>query len=340
MIARKQRVRSNSTEVARLAGVSIAAVSRAFTPGSSISPEMAEKVHAAARQLKYVPNKLARSLITRETNIVALMLPNMANPIFAAILSEASQRLEEIGKQVLLFTPPRIEDFDNSLQRMLQYQVDAIFIAAASISSRMASLCLDRHVPVVMIGRHLPGLPVHNVRSDEMDAGRRAAELMLQGGGKRFGIITGPDVLSTILERQNSIQLRLAQDGLGPAAIRDGHLTYDGGYRAALDIMQETAPPDSLLCLTDVMALGAMDAIRHKLRLRVPEDVAVMGFDDIAEANHASYLLSTLRTPVPEMIGHAIELIGRPVGMTEPVALKLPAQLMVRTSTRAISCRS
>ncbi|WP_428392840.1 LacI family DNA-binding transcriptional regulator [Lichenicoccus sp.] len=118
--------------MARLAGVSIAAVSRAFTPGSSISPELAERVHTAARQLKYVPNKLARSLITRETNIVALMLPDMANPIFAAILSEASQRLEEIGKQVLLFTPPRIEDFDNSLQRMLQYQVYAIVIAAAS----------------------------------------------------------------------------------------------------------------------------------------------------------------------------------------------------------------
>ncbi|WP_428392842.1 substrate-binding domain-containing protein [Lichenicoccus sp.] len=142
-------------------------------------------------------------------------------------------------------------------------------------------------MPVVMIGRHLPGLPVHSVRGDAAEAGRLAAELMLQGGGRRFGIITGPDELSTILERQNAIQVLLEQAGLAPSMIQDGHLTSDGGYNAALDIMRRPTPPDSLLCLTDVMALGAMDAIRHRLGMRVPQDVAVIGFDDIAEVGHS-----------------------------------------------------
>jgi hypothetical protein len=124
--------RANSTDVARLAGVSIAAVSRAFKWGSSISPETAEKVFLAARQVKNVPNTLASSLITQQTNIVALMLANLNNPIYSSMLDEASRRLEAIGKQGLLFTPRRSLDFDDSLQRMLNYQADAIVIAAAS----------------------------------------------------------------------------------------------------------------------------------------------------------------------------------------------------------------
>ncbi len=336
-MTKKTRDRANSTEVARLAGVSIAAVSRAYAPGSSISPELAERVYAAARKLNYVPNNLARSLITQQTNIVALMLPTMANPIFAAMLDEVSLRIEAQGKQVLLFTPPDVADFDRTLQHMLQYQVDAIVIAAASISSRMAMLCLDRGVPVVTLGRYLPGVPVHSVRGDEQDAGVQAAELVLKGGGKRFGVIDGPSNLTTIVERKASLMSRLEM-AVGPGAIRtaDGDLTYAGGYRAALALMDTPDRPDTLIGLTDIMALGAMDAVRHELHLKVPADVAVIGFDDIAEASHKSYQLSTVRTPVNEMAAHMIELISKTSASDEPRAIKIPAQLIVRTSTRTV----
>ena len=332
---RKKPDRANSTDVARLAGVSIAAVSRAFTPGGSISPALAERVHRAAHQLNYVPNTLASSLITRQTNIVALMLANLNNPIYSSMLAEASRRLEAIGKQVLLFTPREPGDFDRSLQRMLWYQVDAIVIAAASISSRMASLCLDRDVPVVMLGRHVPGLPVHSVRGDARDGGTKAAELMLRGGGRRFGIIAGPPELTTMVERQQAVLARLT-GAVAPdrIAIRDGGLTYDGGYRAALDLCRSGERPDSLICLTDIMALGAMDAVRHDLGLRVPADVAVVGFDDIVEARHAAYALSTVRTPVAEMINHMMRLIAHDTEEVEPASVQIPAELVIRSSTR------
>jgi len=334
-MTRKTRVRANSTEVARLAGVSIAAVSRAYAPGSSISPALAERVFAAARELNYVPNNLARSLITRQTNIVAFMLPTLSNPIFAAMLDEVRLRLEEYGKQVLLFTPRDVADFDRTLQHMLQYQVDAIVIAAASISSRMATLCLDRNVPVVTLGRYLPGLPVHSVRGDEHDAGVQAAELVLKGGGKRFGVINGPPNLTTIIERKTAV-LACLETVLVPGAIRiaDGDLTYAGGHRAALALMDAPERPDTLICLTDIMALGAMDAIRYELGLRVPDDVAIIGFDDIPEASHMSYQLSTIRTPVKEMATHMIELISAKSESAEPFAIKIPAHLVVRASTR------
>jgi DNA-binding LacI/PurR family transcriptional regulator len=333
---RKRVARANSVDVARLAGVSIAAVSRAFKPGSSISPELSKKVFKAAKQLNYVPNTLASSLITRETNIVALMLANISNPIYSAMLAEASRRLEELGKQVLLFTPRDAQDFDRSLQRMLAFQVDAIIITAASISSRMASLCLDRDVPVVMLGRHVPSLPVHSVRGNARDGGKRAAELMLRSGGRRFGIIGGPSNLTTILERKQSILSRLQQATNAPVVERDGQLTYEGGYRATVDLLKAGKRPDSLFCLTDIMALGALDAVRYELKMKVPEDIAIMGFDDIAESAHASYRLSTVRTPVLEMIDHMITLISRHPKNAEPVSIEIDAELVVRDTTRSI----
>ncbi|MET0271954.1 MAG: LacI family DNA-binding transcriptional regulator [Phenylobacterium sp.] len=336
-MTKRTRGRANSTEVARLAGVSIAAVSRAFAPGSSISPALAERVYAAARKLNYVPNTLARSLITRQTNMVALVLPKTSSTIFAAMLDEISLRLEEQGKQVLLFTPSDLADFDRTLQQMLQYQVDAIVIAAASISSRMATLCLDRGVPVVTLGRYLPSVPVHSVRGDEQDAGTQAAELVLKGGGRRFGIIDGPANLTTIVERKAAVVARL-EAAVGPGAIRvaDGELTYAGGYRAGLALMAGADRPDTLIGLTDIMALGAMDAARHELGLKAPDDVAVVGFDDIPEASHMSYQLSTVRTPVTEMVAHMLDLIAPGAEPAEPRAIKIPAQLIVRASTRPV----
>jgi DNA-binding LacI/PurR family transcriptional regulator len=118
--------------------------------------------------------------------------------------------------------------------------------------------------------------------------------------------------------------------------VEDGLLTYDGGYEAALKIMASPARPDSLICLTDIMALGAMDAIRYEMKLKIPEDVAIVGFDDIAESRQASYQLSTIRTPTRQMIEHMIRLISDPTAMDAPEEIEIPAELVVRRSTRPI----
>lgn len=330
----KRTTRANSTEVASLAGVSIAAVSRAFTPGSSITPKLAEKVFAAARALNYVPNTLARSIITRQTNIVAVMLPRTANPRYADLLTEISTRVEGIGKQVLLFSPKSSDDFDRSLQHMLQFQVDAIVIAAATISSQMAELCVGRNVPVVVIVRHVPGLPVHSVRGDAYQGGKLAADLMLSGGARRLAVITGPSDLTTMVQRSQAIMER-ASAALGADAVTmvEADLSYEGGYAATLALMKDQKP-DSIICLTDVMALGAMDAVRHELKLRVPEDVAIVGFDDIPASGYASYDLTTIRTPVTEIVDHLMDLIKPEAAVAAPVSIEIPAEVVMRTSTR------
>jgi DNA-binding LacI/PurR family transcriptional regulator len=263
------------------------------------------------------------------------MLPGFGNQVFVAILAEASRRLEEVDKQLLLFTPLTEKDFDRSLQRMLEYRVDAIVIAAASISSRMAALCLGRDVPVVMLGRHVPNLSVHSVRGNAEDGGTKAAELMLAGGGKRFGIISGSQTLTTLAERQQAILRRLRRaDDAREVPIVDGKLTYEGGYQAAIEILAGKNPPDSIFGLTDIMAIGAMDAIRHELHLRIPEDVAVVGFDDIPEAAQVSYRLTTVRTPVRQMIDHMMSLIVPEAAQQEPQTILIDAELILRDSTR------
>jgi DNA-binding LacI/PurR family transcriptional regulator len=192
-----------------------------------------------------------------------------------------------------------------------------------------------------MLGRHVPNLPVHSVRGNAEDGGTKAAELLLAGGGKRFGIISGSQTLTTLAERQQAILRRLGRaDDMDDAPIVDGKLTYEGGYQAAIKLLARKTPPDSIFGLTDIMAIGAMDAIRHELGLRIPEDVAVIGFDDIAEAAQASYRLTTVRTPVRQMVDHMMALIAPEATQAEPQTILIDAELILRSSTRPVRASS
>lgn len=332
------RANVTSLDVARLAGVSQSAVSRVFTPGSSASPAMREAVLEAARKLNYVPNTLARSLSTQRSNIVALMIGDTQNSAYSALLAEACRRIEQLGKHVLLFNSPDPERFDNVLLEMLQYQVDAIVIAAASMSSRMAVLCLDRGIPVVMLARAVPGLPVHTIRCDDAQGGEDAARVLAEGGRGRFGVILGDQDTSTNRERLAGYLRGLERTGVDLQSVAQacGDYTYEGGYRAAIELMRLPEPPDSVFCLTDLMALGAIDAMRSELGLRIPEDVAVFGFDDIAEAGRAAYSVSTIREPFAEMMDHMVRLIdpsGERPSESELVLIK--GEVVLRNSTRS-----
>jgi DNA-binding LacI/PurR family transcriptional regulator len=337
--AEPPRTNVTSLDVARLAGVSQSAVSRVFTPGSSASEEMRRAVLEAARKLNYVPNTLARSLSTQRSNIVALMIGDTQNSAYSALLAEACRRLEQIGKHVLLFNSPDPARFDNVLLEMLQYQVDAIVIAAASMSSRMAVLCLDRGVPVVMLARLVPGLPVHNIRCDDAQGGEDAARILVQGGGRRFGAVLGDLNTSTNRERLAGYLQGLQRAGVDTGAVAQacGDYTYEGGFQAALELMRGPNPPDSIFCLTDLMALGAMDALRSELGLRVPDDVAIFGFDDIAEASRAAYSISTIREPFVEMMDHMVRLIDPASERGEPAVVLIKGEVVLRNSTRPIS---
>jgi DNA-binding LacI/PurR family transcriptional regulator len=311
---KRLRSRATSFDVAALAGVSQSAVSRAFTPGSSIAEETRLKVVAAARKLNYVPNSIASSLTTRRTNIVALILGNMFNPFYGQVMQAFSHKLQEMGRQVLLFTVEPGADADDSILKALHYQIDGVILTAAQLSTRMTVMCHERGIPIVLFNRYIPGSDASGVRCDNAAGGRMIAEAMIAAGAKTYAMITGDPKGTTSKDRVRGFVDRLAEEGVRRSDIEEapGGSYYEGAFSAALDLFSaRTAPrPDALFAINDIMAMGAMDALRYRLGLRIPEDLMVGGFDDIRESARLAYQLTTVRQPIDEMIEETLAILN------------------------------
>lgn len=326
--------RTTSFDVAALAGVSQSTVSRAFTPGSSIAKEMRAKVLEAAHKLNYVPNSIASSLTTKRTNIVALILGDLRNPYYVHVLHEFSRRLQEDGRQILTFTVDSGAETDDAILRALQYQIDGVILTAAQLSTRMTSICYDRGIPIVLFNRYVPGTQAYGVRCDNRGGGRLIAEAFLAAGAKSFAMITGDPNATTSQDRVGGFAERLMEDGIRRADIVElpGYSSYDGAVDATLTLFSESGKPrpEALFAVNDIMAMGAIDTLRHRLGIRVPEDMMVAGFDDIPEVARYPYKLTTVRQPMRRMVEETLAILHlddptRPVehGIDRPIEGKL-----------------
>lgn len=304
--------RTTSKDVALRAGVSQSAVSRAFTRGSSIAEGTRKKVLQAARELNYVPNSIARSLITARSNIIAMVVGDLGNPFYSTVLDEFSELLQAEGKHVLVFRVANGSEVDDALMEVLQFQVDGIIVTSAQVSSNMAGLCLERGIPVVMFNRYVEGLQTANVCCDNFKGGQLVARALLQSGGSRFAMISGEAETSTNRDRLRGFLAALEEAGIPKNTVRvePGDYTYGGGFDAACRLFENRQmAPDALFCGNDIMALGAMDALYDKLKYDIPKDVMVIGFDDIFEASRSPYRLTTVRQPIDAMIRKTLELL-------------------------------
>lgn len=305
--------RPSATEVARLAGVSQSAVSRAFTPGASISATTRAKVMAAAEAVGYMPNAIARSMITRRTNIIGVVLGNLEYPFYQQALRSLSLRLQELGRQVLLFTVPPGGNVDELLPMVLQYQVDGVIIGAATLSSEMALECERRGTPVVLFNRTVAGVPAHSVTSDNYGGARLVANLLVRAGHRSFGYIAGHRDTSTSINRERGFYEGLAAMGIDTArqVVRmDGRYSYEGARESVLDLLRQGPRPDAIFGANDLMALGALDAAREA-GVAVPDQLSVIGFDDTPQSGWTGYALTTLRQPIEEMVDATVDLIVR-----------------------------
>jgi DNA-binding LacI/PurR family transcriptional regulator len=326
--------RSTSFDVAALAGVSQASVSRAFTAGSSITDETREKVLAAARKLNYVPNSIARSLTTKQTNIVALIVGNLGNPFYVHVLHMFSQRLQAQGRQVLTFTVDPGAESDEAILHLLKYQVDGVILAAAQLSTRMTSICHERGIPIVLFNRYIPGSDASGVRCDNAAGGRLIAEAFLDAGARSFAIVTGDPKGTTSQDRVRGFVERLLEEGFKRADLVEvpGLSSYEGAAEAVYRLFNQPGwqRPDALFCVNDIMAMGAIDTLRYRLGIRIPEDLMVAGFDDIPEGRRLPYLLTTVRQPIEEMVEETLDILhlddpSRPIerGIDRPIAGEL-----------------
>jgi DNA-binding LacI/PurR family transcriptional regulator len=297
-------------DVARTLGVSQSTISRAFSMTASISADMKLRVIKAANKLGYQPNVIARSLITRKTNMVAIVMANLVDPFYPVVLDELVQQVQAAGFQTLLFVPSAGQKVDDIIPNLLQYQVDAIILTSATISSAMARVCAARDTPVVSFNRYVPGLKIHAVSSDNVGGGRQVADYLVATGHERLAFVAAQRDATTNRDRRSGFLSRLKQLKIETCLQEEGgEFSYEAGYAAAKRLLRQAMRPDALFFASDVMAFGGIDAARE-LGLSVPGDVSIVGYDDVPLAALPSYGLTTIRQPVHEMAKAAMEVLG------------------------------
>lgn len=295
-----------SYDVARRAGVSQSAVSRCFTPGGSVSKATRAKIMAAVDALGYRPNAIARSLITQRSNMVAIIVANIGfHPEFTACLSRC---FTERGLHVLLFTMDHESDADRVVDQIWQYRVDGV-IAAVRLPRRHVETFAKRKMPLVFLNRYASDIPINSVCCDQVEGERLLVDSLLAAGHRRFGIIAGPSDSAVSVQRVEEAVRRLEQAGVADVAIAEGEFDYDSGRRAMNSLAGNGMAPQAVICANDMMAIGAMDAVRFDLGLQVPDDVSVVGFDGLTQAYWASYNLMTIRQPVSAMVEAAVDML-------------------------------
>ena len=332
----QSRPRATSNEVAEAAGVSQSAVSRVFTPGASVSAQTREKVLAAAAKLKYRPNAIARTLITNKSRLIGVVTPFLDNPFYSDVLQELSARLQQHAFQVLLFTGFRNKESEKLLTRILQYNVDGLIFASTTLSSAFAAECDALGVPVVLFNRTTRRDEVSSVTSNNTRGGRHVAEFLLAGGHRHFAFMAGITTSSTNRDRETAYVKRLRAVGHELSHRVEANYSYTEALVGARAMFGSPKPPDAVFCANDQMALAVMEVARGEFGLRVPDEVSIIGYDDIRPASWPSFDLTTMEQPVLRMVETTVEFMLKRIlsEPDEPLHRVVDGDLIVRSSAR------
>jgi DNA-binding LacI/PurR family transcriptional regulator len=328
-----------AAEVARRAGVSRSAVSRAFTPGASISREARQRILEAADHLGYRVNRLAQSLNQARSNVIGLVGTDLHQPFHAALLATLSEELLACGFQCMLLNAANAEhDMGALIARVLEYRVAGIVVMTGTPPARIVEQCLSNGVPVVLVNKLLPKLDVDTVIADHASGGRSAAEHLLAAGCRRVAVVSSGARTVSLVGRIEAFCARALAGGLKAHVWQQRAMTdYHTGHEAALALLAKN-DIDGVFCVTDLLALGFLDAARFERGRRVPEDLSVIGFDDIPQAAWSAYRLTTFRQPVGDLASAVMKVIrGRAEGSNPPHALTtVPVKLVVRSTVRGL----
>lgn len=334
---RAARERVTSLDVARRAGVSQSAVSRVFTPGASVSAKTADKVRRAAEQLGYRPNVLARSLITGRSRIIGLVVAYLENYFYPEALEKLSNALQAEGYHVLVFMASQTAgNLDAVLEEILDYQVDGLVMASVTLSSDLAARCQAAGVPVVLFNRSQDDGGLSSVTSDNFAGGRAVAEFLVAGGAECIGYIAGSEGASTQRDREAGFRAGLARSGQRVACRAVGDYTATGARAAARCLLGRATQPDAVFAANDHMAIVLIDTLRTEFGLRVPEDVSVIGFDDVPPAAWPAYALTTVRQQADAMVAETVAALLTQIDAPDAPArrVQVNAPLIVRRSAR------
>ncbi|WP_417691459.1 LacI family DNA-binding transcriptional regulator [Roseibium sp.] len=321
-----------SFEVAQKAGVSRSAVSRTFTDGASVSKETREKVIAAARDLGYRVNALARSLNRRRSDLVGVVAADMDNPFRAEQVDYLSRLLLQQGFRPILLRGDPSADVSAIIGQLLQYSVAGVIVTSDTPPQQICDECHACGVPLVTINKQDPGSPVDRVQCDFEMGGRLAYEHLRTQGCERLALVTPETASFTVAGRGKAFLAHCKGGGIPVEVFKQGRQHYDAGRTVAAQVADRWNDLDGVFCTGDYMALGLLDGLRQDHGLRVPEDLRLIGFDDIQQAAWAAYDLTTIRQSRQDLSAMAVELLVRRIDdpLLAPQVQILPVELVVR----------
>ena len=325
-----------SIDVAKKVGVSQSAVSRVFTPGASVSSSMENKVLKAASELGYRPNMLARSLNTGKSKIIGLVISYLDNQFYPDVLEMLSSRLQENGYQILMFIASSdTKNLDQVLNEILDYQVDGIVMASVELSSVISKKIDSADIPVILLNRSLDNIRFSSITSNNYRGGKLIADFLIRSGHQKISHIAGNEKASTQRDRETGFIDGLKEAGMDLFSREIGNFMLDQASVAAREMFSSKVIPDAVFVANDHMAFAVMDVLRTDLCLKIPDDVSVIGFDDVKICSWPSYNLTTVRQPINTMVDKTVSLlISQLEENNSAKQVELDVELIVRGSCK------
>jgi DNA-binding LacI/PurR family transcriptional regulator len=298
---------------------------------------MRERVVQAADDLGYRVNRLASSLNQARSNLIGLVGTDLQQPFHAGLLAALSGALLAGGFQCMLLNAAKAErDIAALIARVLEYRVAAIVVMTGTPPARIVEECLNNGVPVILVNKLLPKLAVDTVIADHASGGRLAAECLLAARCRSLAVVSSAARTTSLIERIDAFRARAARSHVKVHTWQERAATdYQTGREAALALLAQGGV-DGVFCVTDLLALGFLDAARFECGRSVPQDLSVMGFDDIPEAAWSAYRLTTFRQPVDELATAVITAIRRRDAGSQHGLATVPVKLVVRSTVRGL----
>jgi len=325
-------------DVAKLAGVSPITVSRVINNTGYISEETRRRVDEAIRQLGYVPNTLARSLRLRQTNTLALVLTDISNPFWTTVVRGVEDAASDAGFNVILCNTDESEtEQDKYLSVLLQKRVDGVLLVPVRCTSTPVNFIQKQKVPLVVLDRHIPGVEVDSVRCDSEGGGYELVRLLIAKGHRKIAMLSGPRGVSSADDRVAGYQRALAEAGLKPLneLIFYGEFTQTSGYQMMKQALAVEPQLSAVFAGNNFITMGAFKASRDA-GLRIPEDIALVGFDDLPIDLVIDPFFTVAAQPAYEMGKQATELLLAHIARQDIPQFQdiiLPTEIIVRRSS-------
>lgn len=326
-----------SRDVAELAGVSQATVSRVMTSSPKLSPATKARVQAAMATLGYVPHAGAQAMKTRRMNTIGVVVADLNNPFYSEVLDELTRELDASGFRAVIWNAGGGSHQD-ALKAIREHAVDGVIFTTATEDSIELQAAIEKNSPIVLINRVVEGLDCDQVSSNNADGGAAVADYLLTNAKTRIAFIGGADNASTSRDRGRGFLSRMADRGYAvPEHLRfNGGFSHDTAAQIMSRLLSRADRPQAVFCANDLMAFGALDALRAQQL--TAQDCWVIGYDDVDMAAWDSFSLTTVRQPSREMarIG-ARMMVDRVHKSGQPTRqVSFPCELIVRGSTREL----